>query len=200
MGRLAVGFSVAIAMLALINCCPRRYRGQGRQVEPADVRDRERREPLYVAGLHRRLRHAERNVPAAVTCRATTARPSTTTRRCRIRFSTTAISRSTAPPISRSSAGAPRKAASGCIRRTQPSCSRWCKRKASATPGFRSSRSVVPDPSCPGSQRKSGLPDLRQLISAELGQARVLMASIEKASLKRWIAGSSPAMTVDGSA
>src|SRR5215813_6811237 len=45
---------------------PRRCPSQYRQVEPTHVRDRQRRAPLYLGGLHRDLRHAERDLPPAV--------------------------------------------------------------------------------------------------------------------------------------
>ena len=69
MGRLAVGFSVAVAMLALS--------GAARADIVVKVDKSSQRmsvivdgeQPLYLAGLDRRLRHAERNVPAAVTVR-----------------------------------------------------------------------------------------------------------------------------------
>src|SRR5262245_11001327 len=45
---------------------PRRRHGHNRQVEPTDVRDRQRGAPLYVAGLHRDLWHAEWELSSAI--------------------------------------------------------------------------------------------------------------------------------------
>ena len=74
-----------------------------------------------------RLPHRDRLLPQPGRCTPAGSRPSTTTRRCPTRCSSTAATRSTAPTRSTNWDVPPRTAACASHPTTPSTCSRWCK-------------------------------------------------------------------------